>query len=86
MTRTQVFFGTRAEKQSRITQPSRRRLVFHFGDAILPHAQYGPYYVTVFFFWGGGGGGGGHGDGGQLGWFVFITLRNTKSCGLKRNI
>ena len=53
MTRTQVFFGTRAEKQSRITQPSRRRLVFHFGDAILPHAQYGPYYVTVFF-WGGG--------------------------------
>ena len=42
-----------------------------FGVAILPHAQYDPYYVTVFFFfW--------HGDGGQLGWFVFIRIRNTK--------
>ena len=48
------------------------RFVFSFGVGILPHAQYGPYYVVFLFF------GGGHGDGEQLGWFVFIRIRNTK--------
>ena len=40
-----------------------------FGLPILPHAQYGPYYVTVLFW---------HGDGRLLSWFVFIRIRNTK--------
>ena len=49
------------------------RFVFRFGVAILPHAQYGPYYVTVFlfsFFL--------HGDDEHLDWFVFSAIRNTK--------
>ena len=41
-------------------------LLLLFGLPILPPAQYGPYYIS---FW--------HGDGEQLGWFVFITIRNS---------
>ena len=46
-----------------------RFFVVFFGLPILPHAQYGPYYVTVLFW---------HGDGRLLSWFVFIRIRNTK--------
>ena len=45
-------------------------LFFAFFADFATCAAIGPYYITVSFFW--------HGDGGQLGWFVFITIRNTK--------
>ena len=43
------------------------QLVFHVGVTILPIAQYGPYYLTVFL--------GGHSDGGQISWADLLSLQ-----------